>query len=176
MGLASVQRERPWACIALQCVHLVGMQGPFNQTPNPSDGTPLGVGPCPCEACEACTCEACEAYGMHALLAMQDPKAVRRTVRRSNGGFGMPAKGPIPPRPRWAVNVVALWVPSNSCCKPRVKQVGKQESSRVYATAQPRGAIGCLTNRDIYNPLYGSFSLHIFISWYPRHHFLCDIF
>jgi hypothetical protein len=46
--------ERPWACIALQCVHPVGMQGPFNETLNPSDGTPLGVGPCPCKACEAC--------------------------------------------------------------------------------------------------------------------------
>jgi hypothetical protein len=141
MGLASVQRERPWACIALQCVHPVGMQGPFNETP-------LGVGPCPSDGTPnpsdgtpnpsdgtPNSCEACEAYGMHALLARQDPKAFRRTVHRSNGGFGMPAKGPIPPRPRWAVNVVALWVPSNSCCKPRVKQVGKQESSRVYATA-----------------------------------------
>jgi hypothetical protein len=36
------------------------MQGPFNETTEPvlallaMQGTPLGVGPCPCEACEAC--------------------------------------------------------------------------------------------------------------------------
>jgi hypothetical protein len=48
-ALTSVQRERAWACIALQCVH------PFSETPNPSDGTPN-------------PCEACEAYGMQGLF------------------------------------------------------------------------------------------------------------
>jgi hypothetical protein len=35
--------ERSWACIALQYVHPYGIHG-----------TPLGVAPCPCVACEAC--------------------------------------------------------------------------------------------------------------------------
>jgi hypothetical protein len=56
------------------------MQGPFNETPNPSlhpyemHGTPLGVGPCPweaCEACETCTCKACEACPWEACEACE---------------------------------------------------------------------------------------------------------
>ena len=68
--------ERAWACIALQCVHTVGLTGVrrfAERMQGPSNGTPLGVGPCPsdgtpnsCEACEACPCEACEACSCEA--------------------------------------------------------------------------------------------------------------
>jgi hypothetical protein len=47
------------------------MQGPFNETP-------LGVGPCPCEACPYKACEACsrEVYGMQGLF-IETPLGLR---------------------------------------------------------------------------------------------------
>ena len=83
--------------MALQCVHPVRDARPVQRSAEPvlallaMQGTPLGVGLCPCEACEACplvgrgwpsnpceACEACkarEAYGMYGLLLRQPQQA-----------------------------------------------------------------------------------------------------
>ena len=45
-------------------------QGPFSETPNPSDGTSN-----PCEACEACPCEAW-AKGENVVVAVKEVRAL----------------------------------------------------------------------------------------------------
>ena len=47
-------------------LHCFAMHRPFNETPNPSDGTPNSCEAC--EACEACPCEACELACQHMAI------------------------------------------------------------------------------------------------------------